>query len=367
MLDKHKKRPVQLENMSYVQFVQRCEVTKAVPKEYLCNKNYFKKEMKVGLSVKNKKLKNYIIGEKEPRIGDTGITLPKYFPLDCGRQWMRLRRPLVIRFHKFKFKENPHEFYYAEMQKYLPFRDEENELGLDSLSECKEMYDKNSDKIIKVRETLLKYLKSVEIARERAEDIISEGIGNTLDGNKEQEEDECEEEGVQEHPELFLKDPSGLNFETNCEVNQSNIYRKIELEENEDLNIKAQRLDVDQSIVLEIGVEYSKSIVKAIKTNTERPQAPLVIIHGGAGTGKSTVIDVLSQNLERILRNSGDDPNHPYIIRAAFTGNAALIIRGQTLHSAFNFPYGNEVFSLSDKMRDQRRKIVTKSKGCDNR
>ena len=98
--------------------------------------------------------------------------------------------------------------------------------------------------------------------------------------------------------------------------------------------------------------------MKATKAKLARPLAPLVIVHGGAGTGKSTVIDVLSQMLEKIFRQAGDDPNHPYIIRAAFTGNAALIIRGQTLHSAFNFPYGNEVLSLSDKIRDQRRKLL---------
>ena len=55
---------------------------------------------------------------------------------------MKLRRPLVIRFHKYKQKENPHEFYYSELQKYLPFREEETELGLDNLTECKDIYEK---------------------------------------------------------------------------------------------------------------------------------------------------------------------------------------------------------------------------------
>ena len=62
--------------------------------------------------------------------------------------------------------------------------------------------------------------------------------------------------------------------------------------------------------------------------------------------------------LEQIFRQPGDDPNNPYIIKSAFTGNAALIIGGQTLHSAFNFTYGNEVLSMSDKIRDHRRKLL---------
>ena len=88
----------------------------------------------------------YIIGAEKPQIGDTGITLPKYFPLTCGEKWMKLRRPLVIRFHKYKQKENPHEFYYSELQKYLPFREEEKELGLDNLTECKDIYEEKQEK-----------------------------------------------------------------------------------------------------------------------------------------------------------------------------------------------------------------------------
>jgi hypothetical protein len=236
-------------------------------------------------------------------------------------------------------KSNPHEYYYSEMQKYLPFREEEKELKLESLSECKKKYEENLDKINKVRLKLLKHLKSVEIARERAEEIISNDIGDVLDSNKEQEEEECDEEGSHLHPDLFIKDPVGVPIDMPIEMCTGNIYRKIELDKAEELSLKAHRLDEDQSLVLQIGLDYSKSLVKSIKSKFERPLVPLTIVHGGAGTGKSTVIDVFSQMLEKVFRQPGDDPSNPYIIKAAFTGNAALIIGGQTLHSAFNFPY----------------------------
>ena len=63
----------------------------------------------------------------------------------------------------------------------------------------------------------------------------------------------------------------------------------------------------------------------------------------------------MTQCQERILRTSGDDPNQPYILKCAFTGTAASIIEGQTLHHAFSFSFGNEFFSLNDKTRDERR------------
>ena len=88
------------------------------------------------------------------------------------------------------------------------------------------------------------------------------------------------------------------------------------------------------------------------------PTAPLLVVQGGAGSGKSTVIDAISQQVEKILRTTGDDPSSPYIIRAAFTDTAAANIRGQTMHNAFSFNFGNEFMSLGDKSRDKRRTLL---------
>ena len=79
------------------------------------------------------------------------------------------------------------------------------------------------------------------------------------------------------------------------------------------------------------------------------------MVHGGAGSGKSTVIDGLTKWIQHILMKSGDDLQYPYIVKAGPTGAAASIIDGQTLHSLFNFNFGNQFFSLSDKIKDERR------------
>ena len=77
--------------------------------------------------------------------------------------------------------------------------------------------------------------------------------------------------------------------------------------------------------------------------------------NGGAGTGKSHVIDVLSQKLQKTFQKEGDNPDQPYIIKTAFTGCAAKIIKGQTLHSIFKFQFNDKIMSLSDKERDKMR------------
>ena len=87
------------------------------------------------------------------------------------------------------------------------------------------------------------------------------------------------------------------------------------------------------------------------------PCAPLVMIHGGAGSGKSTVIKVMCQYIHHILKKEGDDPDCPYVLLSAFTGGAASNIDGQTLHTLFSFNFGAGYQSLSDKNRDQKRAL----------
>ena len=74
-----------------------------------------------------------------------------------------------------------------------------------------------------------------------------------------------------------------------------------------------------------------------------------LIVHGGAGVGKSATINAISKHAERILRRQGTSHNHPRIILCAFTARAANLIGGVTVHSAFGFQFGNSNVPLSDK------------------
>ena len=180
---------------------------------------------------------------------------------------------------------------------------------------------------------------------------MDSNIGDTIDPELEQDNDDCEDIGVTEHPDFQFKDPSDLDV-TKEEVKK---YKAIDLNDDNTLDIMTKNLDEDQRVVLEIGVDFAKSLIKSMKAKKTPKSPPLLIVQGGAGTGKSTVIDVLSQQMEKVLRKPGDNPDHPYIIKAAFTGTAAANIKGQTLHAAFSFSFGNSFFSLGDKVRDERR------------
>ena len=82
------------------------------------------------------------------------------------------------------------------------------------------------------------------------------------------------------------------------------------------------------------------------------------MVHGGAGAGKSHVITCLAEWVQFILQKTGDDYSCPFVIKTAFTGAAASLILGMTLHSAFGFNFGNKHYALSDRTSDARKNIL---------
>ena len=72
--------------------------------------------------------------------------------------------------------------------------------------------------------------------------------------------------------------------------------------------------------------------MKSLKTKNDYLDGSSTIVIGGAGSGKSTVINVLKQWFHIILRKEGDNSDHPYVVVVAPTDTAASNVRGQTLH-----------------------------------
>ena len=345
--------------ISYIQFSKRYTPTSIPPKD----KAFFKPNEFVKGSLEFKKYSNLdfiITHDFEARV--MVHQLPKYIeiqsPLPGEPRYVKLRKSYVARLHKFNRIKNPHEFFYSELQLYHPFHDERL-LHPDSLDNCQALYDDTSvhnglRKISNVKCILMEHLETVEEGNERAMEMVESNAGVILDNAIEQDNADCNTESLEQHEEFMFKCPDDLDqIETS-----TNLFKKIELYTDEEISKKTLQLDKEQRMVLDIAVNFAKNIVKGRCQMNCVPKAPLLIVQGGAGTGKSTVIDAISQQVEKILRTSGDNPLCPYIIRAAFTGTAAANIMGQTLHNAFSFNFGNEFLTLGDKARDQRRSLL---------
>lgn len=106
-------------------------------------------------------------------------------------------------------------------------------------------------------------------------------------------------------------------------------------------------------------IRYFRDVRIAAKNGESLGNAPLMAVHGGAGSGKSELIRIIAQWCEKTLRTDDDrNPDQPFIIIAAPTGTAASNIKGLTMHTAFSLPFGNKFMSMNDKKRDEVRTIL---------
>ena len=363
LLDKYVRRDsskhLEIKNLSYLQFCKRYVASRKGPKD---DKQFqpeiYQKDSSGGFGTFSEI--DFIVTD-DFQDKTTLYKLPKFIkisnliPGEPG--FMKLRSPMVARMHKFSQLKTPHEFYYSELQLYKPFSNED-ELAPNDLDQCQNLYSETSSfnllpKVINTKSILMKFLTEVEEGTEREQEILDSNAGAMLDPENEQDNDDCDAElkNIMSNDETDW--PAEISGNSSVQS-----YRKIELYDDEQILSLTRSLDYDQRRVLDIAVNFAKTIVKNKKISKHNTKAPLVVIQGCAGSGKSHVIDAMTQQMEKIIRSEGDDPTHPYILKAAFTGTAASNIKGQTLHNAFSFKFGNEFTSLSDKSRDERRKLL---------
>ena len=122
---------------------------------------------------------------------------------------------------------------------------------------------------------------------------------------------------------------------------------------------EARQLDSRQKEVLSMALHYAKRVVTfplaSPNQQLSKPSPPLVIVHGGAGSGKSRVINSIYTMMTETFKKAGDDPCCPYVVLTSFTGAASANIGGQTLHSLFGFKFGTTFLSMTERQRAQKR------------
>ena len=244
---------------------------------------------------------------------------------------------------------------------FRPFRDE-NLLFPDNETECELLFNKHESEIDEVKTKVMPFMEGVRLARNTHEEHTEyeeptlEEVAAMLDPEKEQEILDGEEEEEEEHPEYLHLDPDQVEKTGNDDkLKNKTIFRSIEIPLMQERLDEARRLDKMQRYVLSVGVKYVKGIVKARKGRSPVPSPPRMIVHGGAGSGKSCVIKPLAEWMQDILQQEGDGPDCPQVVLTSYTGAAAANINGQTIHSMFRLKFGNKFLSLSDQQRDVTR------------
>ena len=299
----------------------------------------------------------------------TGTKLPKYLfmgEVEGKNCIMTLRtKPLVIRIHKFKEHQDSHEYYYSEMLLYLPWRRECEDLFRNDHYKCKDKFESEQvAQIISINKTstfpLNALIPNIEELIEKYKN--TEETGNAYDPQGEMDNMESNAAGIQPNPETdFLKayetnEPEGMNL-------KESKFPKPIIPEWDELLKEARSLSFDQQLGFQEVLKFYKDSIKHFNAGLQVPQAPLILIHGSGGTGKSKLINVICAFGEYYFRKiHPGSPDKPVIIKTAPTGKAASNIDGFTLHSTFNFKFGNDFSSLNDQARDSMRDIMANLK-----
>lgn len=354
----------ELKDLCYAQFVKRYSSARKIPTSYTFQSAKFAKTYDSSGQLIHKD----VIVTKEMDENEDVYKLPTYIKLNSPQQdepsYMKIRSEAALRFHKFKKDKNLHEHLFSELQLYHPHTNLKKhgckynlEKEKSDLEICQRTYTKSQ--INKVKNRIMPFLENVEEGMEAAHELRS-NIGDQLDPQNEQDRLECEDMGLEDNLEYAPRDFSGM-FEENDTSSPSGLFKTVTLKSDEDIFKLIHSLDDAQRLVVDIAMKYIKEILVSRKT-TCCIDVPRLIVQGGAGSGKSSVIHVVVQLVERFLRQSGDNLDNPYVLPLAFTGTAAANIDGMTLHSAFNFPFSNDFLSLPDKLRDQKRDLLKKLK-----
>ena len=296
--------------------------------------------------------------------------LPKIIQLKNGLGYMKLRSfsRAILRRHKMKFETNPHEFYYSQLLLFRPWRIEEKDLHIESLEECQNLFEESDlnacdsrTKIETTEESLFPYMNAVQEGRAMIatlDDQRPTHMGDTLDPQSVVENEEDEEQGLTEdedHVGRFPTEALQKLGEPNS-AESKGVFKMIPIpkddSECEKMRAAAMSLDDDQMTVLNIFVKQVKQ--ERASSPGNRPPPIFLIMHGGAGCGKSYVVNTVATVCEywfRIQNPEMDDYLKPAVLKVAPTGKAATGIDGMTLHSAFNLPWGNQNNCLSDNVR----------------
>ena len=299
--------------------------------------------------------------------GKRGQPLPKIIELKdpkAGelRRMVKRTRPIAIRFNKVKQRNEPERYMAKELMLYCPLQ---TELEQDQVQRLylEEFGDKLKVAIVKAQ--VMPHIECIEEARhyvaETVKELDLELAGLDAEGLKDNLEiiEENEEHGEEAHPDYEHCMPGDDEFiqATGQDRQTACVFRAAEMPSPEDLRKKLRALDPFQRQVLDITVTYFKDIVKARKDGNKLPEAPLLMVHGGAGAGKSTVINAIYLLAELILRQPGDNPDMPVCLKMAHTGCAAVNIDGYTLCSALSMGFACKLEAMTDKNRDMKRAL----------
>ena len=290
-----------------------------------------------------------------------GAIYDKIITLQNGMGKMRHRKTRsVLLMHRFSQEKEPEKFYHAELMMFIPWRDEEIDL-LHGFSSYSDAHADKSHEIIAVKK---KFQPNGDNLAEAVEYFFDNGppqaAWDRIAGEQCQEKSDCVQEGVVEETFVDCADDVILTTTFVDNISQPQpisapIDRQQKAIPDDSYYSMIQSLNTCQQQLFQFVLDWCRT--KRLCDTT----APFhIFCTGGAGVGKSHLINAVVQMANRELRRVGDNPDDILIHLSAPTGTASYNIQGSTIHSSFQISVSNhnKANSLSaEKLANLRQKF----------
>ena len=276
----------------------------------------------------------------------------------------------VIRYHKPNKTTEPERFFHHLLMLYLPCRDENELLGHDGTYHSKFI-------LPDVKEVAQNNQQNFEPHAEAIDDALAyfqnnryhDPYGERFDASTEQEHADMQEDsslqdevasGVSNDNECVFpnKSRSTTSVQTTSLLGLS--YQPPELSDNQ-YRVLVRSLNSEQREAHRVVLQWSRAKMKALTSKTPNIfyVDPIhIFVTGGAGAGKSHLINAIYQTATKTFRHGPQDPNQPSVLLLAPTGVAAINIAGNTINSGLAIPKDNfpgHIAKMSDQCRTHLR------------
>jgi len=242
----------------------------------------------------------------------------------------------ILLAHKFSQQTEPESYYHAELMLYTPWRDEEHDLLADNETYAEAFVEREND----IASVKSRFYSHADALPDAIEAFVQHGppasAWDSLAPQTHQDEIACAEEGATEETFVNCADDNILTttFVGTSYVDASAIAPSapaVDLRQlsDDDFYTLTRCLNGGQQRVFQHVLEWCR-----LKRLSAKTRPFFVFYTGGAGVGKSRLIEAIVQMANRELRTAGDNPDDVIVHLAAPTGTAAYNIGGSTLHSS---------------------------------
>lgn len=248
--------------------------------------------------------------------------------LSGGKTIALRKKPCVIKFRRYNQHQEPEQYFREMVMLYHPWRNERTEVE-----------DNNCAQIVEANHATI----TSNFIKFNATELDLEAICRDYQQRQQLIEDE------QDRAELVSADDEDMQnvnvFDFDDNVVPLNINQEFGDEEGVTEQVKnytvPSMLNEDTYISLcnELNVGQRDYLMHVINCFKEKENLPFYhFISGGAGVGKSKLIEAIYQSIMRLCRSENPSVENVEVLLVAYTGKAACNIGGMTAHSAFNLP-----------------------------